>query len=101
MSTQMYLGLIDRHRNDKIMLELMETIWNLTPWMIGVFTGPTLGQRSRDIKAWCREHFGPESNPTQNLPGNWKRGWSTADGLIKYGFKSKELMDKFQAKWSV
>jgi hypothetical protein len=63
--------------------------------MIDVFTS----NREDEIKHWCQRMFGDESSPMHGWAGAWRRANVTMHGWTWYGFKSKELMERFQAKF--
>ena len=73
--------------------ELMTEIWSPTPWMLDVLTT----DREQEIIRWCNQHFGNESSPINEKEGTWHRGSVTMDGWTWFGFKSKMMLELFEA----
>ena len=73
--------------------ELMVKVWSPTPWMLDVVTEG----REDEIWQWCYRHFGNESSPIHGKDGTWHRANVTMDGRTWFGFKSKMMLELFEA----
>ena len=73
--------------------ELMAEVWSPTPWMLDVVTEG----REDEIWQWCYRHFGSESSPIHKKEGTWHRGSVTMRGRTWFGFKSKMMLELFEA----
>ncbi len=98
MSTELYRKTMQLGEDfkDPKMGELMKEVWGPTPWMIVVVTTG----REQEIQHWCYQNFGPESSPIHRREGSWHRANVTMHGRTWYGFKTEELMKRFQARFS-
>lgn len=76
---------------------LQRKVWELTPWMIDVFTGEY--RRHEKIRRWCYDTFGMMSSPIHEIAGTWREGGATVHGHTWYGFASEEQMQEFIAEW--
>lgn len=80
---------------------LMRKVWDETPWMVDVYTGPISNfGRYREIMDWCWGRFGRQASPIHGKPGDWQMGGVTLYGWTWMGFKTKEMMEEFLEFWS-
>lgn len=80
---------------DRTILETLKRAWLPTPWMVNVRNS---GRYDRlVIRNWCNHNLGSESVRHLEIDGNWREGNVTMNGLTWYGFKTEELMKRFQA----
>jgi len=106
MSTEIYKRIIKhaRGKHDKDRLALTHKVWDPTPYVINVYTGERNetgeGMDEYELKEYCRKNFGKESWPIHEKLGDWYRGGATVNGWTWFGFKTKEMMEKFIKDWS-
>jgi hypothetical protein len=87
----------DNYNGDRQMKDLMLKVWSPTPWMLDVPDSVDGADNLRHfINNWCNQNLGRESYPLHGIEGNWHRGGVTINGLTWYGFKTKEIMEKFR-----
>lgn len=80
--------------------DLMKEVWEGTPWMLDVFTGPGHPDPLRDrIMRWCRDKWGTPASPIHGIPGTWREGNATLFGWTWMGFKTEAMMSEFQKRW--
>ena len=81
--------------------ELMRQVWSPTPWMISVDVGIGNDERRREIRNWCNRNLGNETIPygAHRQGGAWNEGSVTIIGKTWYGFKTKEMMERFQQRF--
>lgn len=79
--------------------ELLQMFWYGTPWVVNAFTGRMAAGRERQMAEWCRDRFGDEAWPIHGRPGAWQRGGVTIHGWTWFGFKDRDMMERFQAVW--
>ena len=83
-------------------LVLEKKVWNPTPWVIDVYVGKNDGYVNADegnIREYCIKNFGKQSWPIHGRPANWYRAGMTVLGWTWFGFKTKEMMEKFIEDW--
>ena len=103
--TELYKRIIKHatEKDDDERLALSHKVWDPTPFVIDVYMGEIaeFGMRTdeRTIREYCRGYFGKESWPIHDEPADWYRGGATVDGWTWFGFKTKEMMDKFIFDW--
>ena len=93
--TELYRRTMTQDYGDSERAALMEKVWTPTPWMIDVVTEG----REQEIWHWCYHTFGPESSPIHKKVGNWRRSCVTMRGRTWFGFKTKALMERFEAEF--
>ena len=79
--------------------DLLRRVWKPTPWMADVYTGSCGGDRERDIRDWCVEHYGEEAFVIGDKPGAWQRGGVTVFGWTWMGFDTEAKLNEFLAAW--
>jgi hypothetical protein len=81
--------------------ELMRQVWSPTPWMIDVDVGIENDERRREIRNWCNRNLGDETTPygEHRRGGAWNEGHVTIMGKTWYGFKTREMMERFQQRF--
>ncbi len=65
--------------------------WSPTPFMTDV----NLFGREDDIMRWLRITLGVQSSPMHGIKGSWRRSFVTIKCHSWFGFKTKEMLDKF------
>ncbi|WP_141104963.1 hypothetical protein [Thioclava sp. IC9] len=101
MSTALYrrtMAQVERDL-DEAAVRQEHQLWDRTPWMVDVFTGPAGGERDQAISAWCRAKFGAEALPLQGRDGSWRRSDETINGWAWFGFDTASALKKFQDAW--
>lgn len=82
-------------------LKLHHQVWDGTPWMCDAYVGRDSkdDRRDREMRIWCRDHFGPEAWPLHEKPGRWHFGGATVDGWTWVGFDTEAAMCEFLSAW--
>lgn len=97
--TELYKKMIEHEYQDQETRDLMQKVWQDTPFMVNIFTGPFENDRRREMEDWCRENFGQENLAIWGKKGNWQLGSVTIFGWNWAGFATQEQMEKFLARW--
>lgn len=103
--TPIYHGIILHAEANGGNLDLQHKVWDPTPWVIDVYMGALLDDRSGlrmdeyAIREWCEEHLGAESRPIHDRPGAWHRASFAIDGWTWIGFDTYEHMAVFILAW--
>lgn len=101
MSTALYRSVMAQVERDldEAAARQEHQLWDRTPWMVNVFTGPAGGDRDKRICAWCQNTFGNEAMPLDGSAGAWRRGDATINGWAWFGFDSASTLEVFQEAW--
>lgn len=93
--TELYLKRIEPDRShDSILFH----IWQNTPWVVEVFTGPIGAGCYYELTDWCFHEFGHEAF-LSHRSGRWRSGSATIMGWTWFGFSTREEMNQFAAAW--
>lgn len=80
--------------------ELMRKVWEPTPWIVNVYTGPGHpDRRNQDMLEWCDKNLGEASYPIHGREGVWHQGSATVNGWTWFGFATEEMMNRFLEAW--
>jgi len=93
--TELYRKTIAADYGDAEQKALMKSEWSPTPWMLDVCHG----DQESEILDWCYRTFGRQSSPMHGHDGTWRRGNVTMHGRTWFGFKSKMMLDLFEAQF--
>jgi hypothetical protein len=101
MATELYRKAMDwaASKLDADGMVQQRKTWEVTPWMVDVYTGWIGEERDREMRRWCGKAFGEEARPIHGRPGAWQRGGATVNGWTWFGFASEEMMERFLAAW--